>query len=289
MKARLLYSAGALVALLGISVPFGLNARYPQLSTLEATSYVVQRVGTLARELLIVTPYDAQEPAAVELANVRQIALSLNPDLEALEPLSVALAIRDMIYRRVPIELPPTGFDYSNLDRAVFLELTDPRFGDICGGLSIIYVALLQAFDIEARYVGMFTEAVNAPDPVISHASVEAFIDGRWIALDPTFNFSVHFAGRRIGWQEARALTLAGQTVAFESDGYEIRPGGSVYDYPDPLTEALEFMIFAPTARTALQKLPADWDGVIRYANGHEANQHTLLTQAPVYLKLAAH
>src|SRR3546814_4787010 len=86
--------------------------------------------------------------------------------------------------------------------------MTDKDFGGSCGTLTIVYLALLKSFDIEARYVGMFKEAVNAPDPVISHASVEAFIEGRWIALDPTFNVSIWSGGERIGWEDARSLVL---------------------------------------------------------------------------------
>src|SRR3546814_10607690 len=109
--------------------------------------------------------------------------------------------------------------------------------------------------------------------PVISHASVEAFIEGRWIALDPTFNVSIWSGGERIGWEDARSLVLAGEPITFESDGRPLLPGRSVYDYPDPLTETMRYMIFAPTPRDALRTLPADWDGRIGYANGKRFDQ----------------
>src|SRR3546814_10189605 len=103
-----------------------------------------------------------------------------------MEPLVLALALRYMVFRRVPVQSSPTGFDYANLDRTVSLMMTDKDFGGSCGTLTIVYLALLKSFDIEARYVGMFKEAVNAPDPVISHASVEAFIEGRWRSEEHT-------------------------------------------------------------------------------------------------------
>ncbi|WP_193366973.1 transglutaminase domain-containing protein [Pelagibius marinus] len=288
MRKKTIIAAAGFAVSICAAATVGLTIRYPEMSTAQSAVYVAQRIGTLVEaRLLMSTPYDAVRPLETELANVRRIALDIEPQLDSMEPLSAALALRDMVYRKVPVQAPPAGFDYSNLDRSVFLELTDENFGDICGGLSIVYLTLLKSFGIEARYVGMFKEVVNAADPVTSHASVEAFIGGQWIALDPTFNFSIWAEDERIGWEEAQIRVLAGKSLTFASDGYAILPGRSVYDYSDPLPETMKFMIFAPTPRTELRTLPVEWGGRIAYANGKQFDQGNSLTRNSVYVKLA--
>jgi len=292
MRIRVFAWGAGLAALACAAASVGLAVRYPDMSTAESAGYVARRVTTLLEERFLAnTPYDAHEPVETELANVRQIALSIEPGLAALAPLPAALALRDMVYRKVPAQVQPEGLDYSILDRAVFLDLTDADYGAICGGMTLTYLTLLKAFGIEARYVGLFKDAVDASDPVVSHASVEAFIDGRWVALDPFFGFSVHFDGRRIGWEEARTHVLNGEDITFESDGFPLLPGRSVQEHPYPIAQIMRFMIFAPTTqrgqRTALQTLPPDWDGLIRYANGKQFDQGGSLTQGLVYVKLA--
>lgn len=288
MKTKALAAAAILAAGLPAAGSVWLADRYPAMSLPDSFAYVVNRVGTLAKEsLLVSTPYDAREPLAVELANVRQIALAMEPNLSGMEPLPRALALRDLVYRKVPVKPAPTGFDYNNLDKAVFLELSNDEYGDICGGLSIVYLTLLKAFDIEARYVGMFKEVTEATDPVVSHASVDVLLDGEWIALDPTFNFSIWAEGQRIGWEAARERALANDPITFASDGYAILPGRNVYDYSDPLPDSMDFMILAPVGESALTTLPEQWDGSIRYASGNTFDQRQSLYSSPVYVRLA--
>src|SRR3546814_10256477 len=151
MRARAIALAGGLMVIACAAVPAGLALRYPDLPMVEAAGYVVQRVGTLANEhLFTATPYDAGQSLEAELANVRQIALGIDPNLETMEPLDLALALRDMVYRRVPVQSSPTGFDYANLDRTVSVMMTDKDFGGSCGTLTIVSLALLKSFDIRS-------------------------------------------------------------------------------------------------------------------------------------------
>lgn len=287
---RKTFIAAALTAALTCAaVTAGLALRYPDMPTAEASTHAAGRALALVEERLFPDSFDTAV-LEVELAEVRSIALAVDPDLDAMEPLALALALRNMLYRMVPLprdipeKQPPT--DFMDLSQTVQLALFDEKVGHSCGGLTILYITMLKAFGIEARYVGLFHEVVDAADPVISHATVDVFIDGRWIALDPTFNFSIRSGGERIGWEEARALTLAGEPITFETDGYALLPHRSITEYPHPLTDSIEFMIFAPTPREPMLILPESWNGRIDYANGKAFDMRASLTGG-IYVKLA--
>lgn len=276
----------AAVVTIGLILAGGIlamSARYPQFTTAEAAAHVAARVLTLASHRLSLGPYTADEPAEVELANVREMILAERPDLAKADDMTMALTLRDMVYKRVPLKPTAPGFLFSDLDRTVYLSLFDDEYGHACGGLTITYMAALKAFGIKARYVGLFQVVDDAPRPVNSHASVEAFIDGRWIAMDPTFNVSIKQNGRHVGWTEAKAdLT----SVSFDSDGYSLLPRRTINEYPVPVSELIRFMIFGPSLNTEIVTLP-QWNGVITYADGAPFDQRHSLVAGAVYAKLA--
>src|SRR3546814_11373012 len=77
-------------------------------TTLFRSGYVAQRVTILVQErVLNPTPYDARKSVEAELANFRRIALGIEPEIAAMEPLAAALALRDMVYRNVPAKVQP--------------------------------------------------------------------------------------------------------------------------------------------------------------------------------------
>jgi hypothetical protein len=291
MRTKVIAAAAGLAALACIAAPISLAIRYPDKSIAESAGYVVQRAGSLIEGQFTASPHVAAEGLEAELANVRRVALEIKPGLEALPPLDLALALRDMVYRMVPLprdipgKQPATNF--IDLPKTVSLALLDDKVGHSCGGLTIVYLTLLKAFGIDARYVGLFHEVVDAADPVISHATVDVLIDGRWVALDPTFNFSIRAGGERIGWEEARALVLDGEPITFDTDGYALLPRRSVGEYRYPLTDSMVYMAFGPSPRSDLRLLPASWNGLITYANGKRFDQRASLAQGPIYVKLA--
>jgi hypothetical protein len=291
-KAKGILWSLAFVSLSCAVILLALTYRYPNMTLDQSSTYVLQRMRSMIFEFVRTrTPYDNQESLEVELENIRRIILHMNPDLVSKKKMDIAIAIRNMVYSNVPLKPPPALFSYVDLDRAVYLELLDSNYGDICGGLTIIYMAALKAFGIRSRYVGLFKEVVNVPDPVVSHATVEVQIDGKWVAEDPTFNFSIFSGGRRIGWEEARDLVLSGHPITFQSDGYPLLPGRSVYEYPDPLTEALQFMIFSPIGGEGesladVKTVPDVWDGKILYSDGRVFDQREILMEDPLYVKL---
>lgn len=259
-----------------------LKVRYPETDVWSSAVHVAGRISWIAKSHLgLFGPYGASTDRVTELANVEKMLLAVAPGLADVPPLRRALILRELVYRRVPLRRTATGFNFRDLDSAVYLAVFDDDYGHICRGLVNTYLTILRAFDIPARNIGIYNNATDAPNPVTSHASVEVFINGEWVAMDPTFNFSVHdSAGRRIGWQEARRAIQAGKPIRFDDDGYGTLPKRSLMEYAKGnianFTSTMNYLTFGPALvagkRIAAQKLPPQWDGVVRYRNGRKAD-----------------
>lgn len=219
------------------------------------------------------------ERAREELPDIRRFVTSLEPGLGSEGTrLETALALRDFVHRRVPLQLAPPGFQFTPLFHAFRATVLDPGVGHICGGLALTYTVALEAFGIPARYVGLHAAAHTTAD---NHASVE-FHDGkRWIASDPTFNVSFRRAGHRLGWEAVRQTLLDGGSIEVRSDGYEVAPGRRLNRYYVPLKRLVAHMVVyadvdgdGALAADELLTWPSSWDGSLASASG-SPYQHT--------------
>jgi hypothetical protein len=202
-----------------------------------------------------------------DIKQIRKIILSeMGPDFVPADDLETALAIRDYIYRRISYG-DTIGFSFDNFlvafEQSAISALR-------CQGIAIIYVIAMESLGIPAREVEMYTEAVNAPIPVKSHAVAEVYIDGQWIAIDPTYNTSLWAdENTPIGWQEIRERCLRGDTVYVSDDGYTAT---RMNIDEIPYCDYVDSMVFAPKRLDDGYHegffLPDDWDGIIRYNDG---------------------
>lgn len=81
----------------------------------------------------------------------------------------------------------------------VWHVLNDPEYGVICGGFALAVFDSLRAFGYKTRMVQLFTNGVD------NHIANEVEIDGKWIALDSTFNVVFkNAAGNLMSYQEAK-------------------------------------------------------------------------------------
>lgn len=205
-----------------------------------------------------------------DMQQIRKIILSeMGPDFVPADDLETAFAIRDYIYRRIPLAATK-NFSFDN-----FLEAFEQSavVGHQCQGIAINYVMAMESLGIPARNVEMYAEAVDATRPVLSHAVVDLYIAGQWIAIDPTYNTSFWAdettTTTPIGWQEVRERCLSGDTVYISDDGY---PALRADIDEIPYCDYIDFMVFAPKRLDDGYYdgfvLPDSWDGIIRYDDG---------------------
>ncbi len=203
-------------------------------------------------------------------ADIRHTNLLLKPELAELSPTQTAIVLRDLIHNTVPHTVPKVT-NWRRLSRDYRKALMDPDYGHICGGLSILYIAALKAHGIKSRKVSLYTQVVNVKPPVWSHASVEVFLNGRWVAMDPTYNFTIKTDNRPIGWIEAARLARTGIKVRLESNKQKVLPRYKSYNLDRPLSDPANFLNqFLAFINIGTKTEPATWDGVVHYLNGEQ-------------------
>lgn len=203
-----------------------------------------------------------QQDMAHRIADLDKLSalVATDIDLSGLSDLDKAIAIRHYIYANHLL-----GNDsQSDLDQRqladAWAKITARQEPVICGWLALIYIAALESQDIPARYVGIFSDTEQ---PYHSHASVEVYINGRWIISDPTFN--IMFRGNS-GWLSWTDLYHgASYGVVTNGQGEPIQ----WQDYYIGLDDLLKYVVIHDKS---LILLPADW-GQLAYRTDSPAHQ----------------
>lgn len=268
-----------------------LSNRYPYMTTPEAINYVVNRVTSLANyHVFTRTPYDRNDPIEVELENVRNMAVSIAPGIAEKGDLEKAIILRDMVYKKVPIiDHGQSAVIDRDLDKRVYLQLFNDEYGSLCGGLSLTYMIMLKAFGIPSRSINLLYQVKDAPDPADAHGSVDAYINGQWMAMDPTFNVSISIGDRRLSWAEYRQQMSEDVPIRMDGDGFSPLPGRSVAEYYISMKKLARYMLVGPSpvANSPMTMLPHSWDGTIAYANGKRFDPKEPMLEHPLLIVLA--
>jgi hypothetical protein len=244
-------------------------------------------------------------PNPKDFEDIRLLSERLEPRLKGeTSALRKAQLLRNLIYSRVAWSNQPgvrfTGFDWLDLADTFRKSLLDPTYGHMCGGRAIQYLVALRAFGLSARKAAIYPKVVELVNPAMptSHASVEVLIDGRWVAQDPTFNISlIDNSGTAIGWLEAARLVKIGEKIRFGTDGFPTQANRALDDFTkrngvslNDLTVHVNTSPFWDGTKSQNGiKFPLDWDGHLRFTNGHDipvfendaTGIHDLLAQAP--------
>jgi transglutaminase-like putative cysteine protease len=143
-----------------------------------------------------------------------------------------------------------------------------------CNGKSILYMLALRAFGIRSRIVTLYATA-TAGIPVWSHASVDVRVDGKWVALDPTFNVALKAGdGTHLSWTAAVQKLRKGEPVIPDQDGKVLLRGQTLEAYRDRyggnLQLLAEYALLGPWENGEAESLNPGWDGKIRYIDGSE-------------------
>ncbi len=205
------------------------------------------------------TPRTDREAMALRLLRLRAVVADDVPtdgnDFET------AVVIRNHLYQNVPVQAH-TGVDWTR-PAGAYLEATRGDQGQLCLGFALLYLMALESQGIPARYVGLFDSDAG---PYNSHATVEFWYRGRWLASDPTLNIMYVADGRYLSYAELYALVQAGAEYKMVSNGYPVDPERITGLLPSGI-EAMRFVVIHPAQvagrRYDMTLLPAGWDGTI--------------------------
>lgn len=164
------------------------------------------------------------------------------PNLPLVDTYHKATMLRDFVQRSIPIDrderqsLGQKSFTYEAL-----IGFLEGNHGLICGGLSYVYMSLLELYGIPFRNVGLkqsylLRELGGVDD---SHATVEILINGHWMLSDPTFNNHWELNGKALNTVElAEAFELGAAPIA-KTDHYQVPRSRQVAHYQIPFQTLL--------------------------------------------------
>lgn len=185
-----------------------------------------------------------------------------------------AIDLRNAIYQRVPLRSVEQDNNFRDLAQVYSRSMRDGDMGQICGGLTILYMAALEARGIPARYVGIFSKNMMGEKPD-THATVEFYDNGRWLASDPTFNVMFTQNGRFLSYAELYRAIHHNRPYKVVSNGFPLIEGRRLDQYYISLKDLMQFVVEDP-ARVydfgsdemhdyKMRVLPASWDGMLTY------------------------
>jgi len=155
-----------------------------------------------------------------ELPELKGYVLNLRPELSSLSGERLAFALRDVVNKETLLKASDERYNpsspLSNFKNIV--ELGD--YGHYCGGMAHTLSDLLRAFGFEAAVIQMNNENNE------THVTTEALVNGKWMALDATFNVSLKGGiGQSLDFNEAKRNGFSLSTDGFST----VRPAE---DYP---------------------------------------------------------
>lgn len=209
-------------------------------------------------EFHLLKPIDRQRS---ELRKIKADMLSRFKHLGELRGRDLVRAIEEIANREITIGSSPGNLEddlYGVYSDAVVKKSTSYS----CQGVALIFRTMLSAFGIRNRAVLFYATVEQLPNEVInSHASVDVLLDGRWEAIDPTFDFHlVGGSGHRLDWLSAYNRLKEGLDVIVVPNDPSLKT--------DPLKRAgidlKRDMTFVAFIDRKVMFLPANWTGVYR-------------------------
>ena len=205
--------------------------------TLTNPAYFISSTGFVSSSTFTNQPLTRAQSLPLE----KQLAEEVDPALATTtDPTTLAILLRNDVQH--DITLGPNTTEWTSVDayeRYVQAVLTEQQ-PLICGGMQMLYTDLLDAFGLQARYVGLF----GATPAIGTHASVEVLLNNQWVVMDPTFNVSFIGAnGQRLSFADIQA----GVPFTVSNDGMTSSPQLVIQNYPITIQQFCYRITYPPT------------------------------------------
>jgi hypothetical protein len=125
----------------------------------------------------------------------------------------------------------------------------------------------------------MFSNRIMAEKPD-THASVEFYADGHWIASDPAFNVMFTQNSRFLSYAELYRAIRNNQPYSIVSNGFPLIKGRRLNEYYVPLSQLMRFVVIDPAHVHGfgsdkrhdykLETLPGSWGGLLVQDGGRK-------------------
>lgn len=209
-----------------------------------------------------------QSKTAYDLSAIRSFIINSTPGFHQLTDLEKAISVNEWIYRNVSLKNSRVDFPWHQPFMGFFNSITNQEYGHICGGMAWMLITGLESVGLPARYVGLFSGTDESIKNYANHASVEVWIDGKFMAIDPTFNVTfTDSKGKFVSWIEIAELNKKNEKFNILR-GKTIFKGRDLLEYHVPIRQVLNFVAVQPLRVDGSEFdaifFPTDWTGIIK-------------------------
>ncbi len=181
-------------------------------------------------------------------SNLRAAVLQAVPEMrQAKTDWERAIILRNHVYSKNKVSLPAGELPIP-LTIEKYKAVVSGQSPQLCTGMALVYIGLLQAFEIPSRIVNVATsetvnhsqstDSLNVTNPK-THSTVEVFLDNRWVLQDPTFNIQWELEDKPLGVLELRQAFRSGKNPIPITNGHKLLPKRSVQEYHTPYQSLL--------------------------------------------------
>ena len=210
-----------------------------------------------------------------DLRRVHDDVIRRQPALERYEGRKLAVRLRDLVYKN--IRTASDSYSFPSLWKTYSDYMITHRYGASCQGKSVTYRIILAAFGFRERSISMFASRRKAKGKaLISHATADVFVDGRWEAMDPTFNVSFWHAGKPLSWVQVRSIWQHGGEVVSKTDGMKAYSSVTFEESVQDIKTASRYL--ASTGDVMIV-LPKSWNGVVTFGNQQANYAHLKINE----------
>lgn len=163
------------------------------------------------------------------------------PQLASLDDYHKAVLLRNFVY----VHANPDGWLTLDVPMTYekFLQYSAGNIAPYCGSLAIEYVSLLSIYNIPSHYVHMTSDDTYSGKTLNDrHVVVEAYLNGRWVLQDPTFNVHWELDGIPLSTIELAKAFSSEKKPTPNSDGYPLTEK-RVETYYMPYQELLAHLV----------------------------------------------
>lgn len=158
---------------------------------------------------------------------------------DTFDPADAALEAREWVYKaNNPVPPSPSPYSTGALYQA-YAGLASGTTGYYCDGMAFVYYFILRELGLDARVVIIGdADYFTTGNTLDTHTTVDVYLDGRWVSMDPTFNVTYQCNGADSSVVDLVACHEDGKTVTWSYGGV-VYAGRTLEEYYIPLTVLL--------------------------------------------------
>ena len=166
-----------------------------------------------------------------ESVKVRELIEKKIEGIETQTTYDKIITLRNYVYQHVKVGNKGSfKADYAHIEGAL-----SGRVDLLCGGISAVYMSLVELYEIPVRYVQLLSKGcITKKESCETHVATEVYYNNKWIIEDPTFNAEFVNEHELLGFRELKEISDLGFPIDSRTNGFPMIKGRSIEEYYTP-------------------------------------------------------